>query len=62
MAGRSQSKTTTNHDEIRQWAEARNGRPAVVKSTRRKGDDTGILRIDFPGYNGSDRWLLGCLP
>jgi hypothetical protein len=24
-----------------------------VKSTRRKGDDTGILRIDFPGYSGS---------
>jgi hypothetical protein len=24
-----------------------------VKSTRGKGDDTGILRIDFPGYSGS---------
>jgi anaerobic selenocysteine-containing dehydrogenase len=53
MASRSQSKTTTDHDEIRQWAEARGGRPAVVKSTRGKGDDTGILRIDFPGYSGS---------
>jgi hypothetical protein len=52
MANRSQSKSTTDHDEIRQWAEARNGRPAVVKSTRGKGDDTGILRIDFPGYSG----------
>jgi hypothetical protein len=24
-----------------------------VKSTRGKGDDTGILRIDFPGYSGA---------
>jgi hypothetical protein len=54
MATRSQSKSTTDHDEIRQWAEARNGRPAVVKSTRGKGDETGILRIDFPGYSGSE--------
>jgi anaerobic selenocysteine-containing dehydrogenase len=53
MASRSQSKTATDHDEIRQWAEARGGRPAVVKSTRGKGTDSGILRIDFPGYSGS---------
>jgi hypothetical protein len=53
MATRSQSKSTTDHDEIRHWAEARNGRTADVKSTRGKGDDTGILRIDFPGYSGS---------
>jgi hypothetical protein len=53
MATRSQSKTSTDHDDIRQWAEARGGRPAVVKSTRGKGDDTGILRIDFPGYSGT---------
>jgi len=53
MASRSQSKTSTNQGEIRQWAEARGGRPAVVKSTRGKGDNPGILRIDFPGYSGS---------
>jgi hypothetical protein len=34
-------------------AEARGGRPAVVKSTRSKGDDPRILRIDFPGYSRS---------
>jgi hypothetical protein len=39
----SESKTTTNHDEIRQWAEDRGGRPAVVRT---KGEG-GILRIDF---------------
>lgn len=40
------SKTTTDHDEIRQWAEARGGRPASVEATA-EGDDPGILRIDF---------------
>lgn len=35
--------TTTDHDEIRKWIEAREGRPAAVR-TRGSG---GILRIDF---------------
>jgi len=39
----SSSTTTTDHDEIRKWAEKRDGHPARVK-TRGKG---GILRIDF---------------
>jgi hypothetical protein len=42
------ARTTTDHDEIRQWAEARKGVPACVKNTGAKGD-AGILRIDFPG-------------
>ncbi|MDQ3890665.1 MAG: hypothetical protein M3312_08990, partial [Actinomycetota bacterium] len=46
MAG--ESKTTTDHDEIRRWVEERGGRPASVKGTG-DGDDAGILRIDFPG-------------
>ena len=51
MAG--ESRTTTNHDEIRKWAEARGGKPATVKRT--EGDDeVGVLRIDFPGYSGKD--------
>ena len=38
--------TTTDHEEIRQWVEANNGRPACVKGTG--GDrDLGVLRIDF---------------
>ncbi|WP_437817235.1 lipocalin/fatty-acid binding family protein [Sorangium sp. So ce1078] len=45
------SKTTIDHDEIRQWAESRGGRPATVKSTEKNGEP-GILRIDFPGYSG----------
>ena len=51
MAG--ETKITTNHDEIRKWAEARGGKPATVKRT--EGDDeVGVLRIDFPGYSGND--------
>ena len=42
----SQGKTTTDHDEIRRWAEARGGRPAHVRKTGGK-DDPGILRLDF---------------
>ncbi len=49
MAG--ETKITTNHDEIRKWVEARGGKPATVKSTA-KGDEPGVLRIDFPGYSG----------
>jgi glutathione synthase/RimK-type ligase-like ATP-grasp enzyme len=42
----SSSATTTNHDEIRRWVEARNGRPAVVKGTEGE-DGEGVLRIEF---------------
>lgn len=48
-----QSKSTTDHDEIRRWAEERGGRPATVAATQ-SSDDPGILRIDFPGYTGED--------
>ncbi|ALI98524.1 hypothetical protein [Rufibacter tibetensis] len=43
------SKTTTDHDTIRKWAEARDGKPATVKGTG-KGEEAGLLRINFPGY------------
>jgi len=48
-----EAKTTTNHDEIRQWVEDRGGRPARVKGTE-KGDSVGLLRIDYPGFTGED--------
>lgn len=47
------STMTTDHETIRKWAEERGGKPAAVKSTH-KGDETGIIRIDFPGYSGSE--------
>ena len=40
------SKTTTDHDTIRRWAEARGGKPARVRSTG-SGEDAGVLRIEF---------------
>ncbi len=56
--------TTTDHDFIRRWVEERGGKPARVKRTG-KGEDPGILRIDFPGFSGEgtleeiewDEWL-----
>jgi len=40
------AKTTTDHDTIRRWAEARGGRPARVKGTG-DNNDPGMLRLDF---------------
>jgi hypothetical protein len=42
-----QAKVTTDHDEIRKWAQARGGRPAAVRRTHSK-DNIGIIRIEFP--------------
>jgi hypothetical protein len=39
----STSNTTTSHEKIRSWIEARNGHPARVKSS----GEGGILRVDF---------------
>jgi hypothetical protein len=52
MAG-SQQTITTDHEEIRRWAEEHDGEPARVRGTG-DGDDPGILRIDFPGGAGED--------
>ena len=47
------AKPTTDHEEIRRWAESRSGRPACVRDTRGAGSGC-LLRIDFPGYSGED--------
>ncbi|MGA2286037.1 MAG: hypothetical protein ABSG55_07205 [Dehalococcoidia bacterium] len=47
MAG--ETKTTTDHETIRKWAEERGGRPSSVARTAGK-NDAGLLRIYFPGY------------
>jgi hypothetical protein len=41
-----EATATTDHEEIRRWAEERGGQPARVRGT---GPDTGVLRICFPG-------------
>ena len=40
------ANVTTDHDKIRNWAEARGGHPATVKDTE-TDDEAGILRLDF---------------
>jgi len=40
-----ESKTTTDHEEIRRWVEERDGNPARVEGTN-------LLRIDYPGFSG----------
>jgi hypothetical protein len=45
------SRVTIDHEEIREWADSRCGRPSVVTGTGTE-DHPGILRIDFPGYSG----------
>lgn len=47
----STSRRTTDHDQIKKWAESRGGQPAAVKRTR-GAKQSGIVRIDFPGYSG----------
>lgn len=49
--GSSSGNVTTDHEEIRRWVEERGGHPACVRGTGNKGD-TGLLRIDYPGYSG----------
>jgi hypothetical protein len=51
MSGTTESttKTTRDHDEIRRWAEARGAKPVRVK-------ETGVIELDFPGYEGGDRF------
>ncbi len=54
MPSKAKATFTTDHDEIRRWAEERGAKPACVRGT---GDphDIGILRLDFPGYTGEDK-------
>jgi hypothetical protein len=42
----SDTKKTTDCEDVRRWAEERGGRPATVEGTE-GGDDAGVLRIDF---------------
>jgi hypothetical protein len=49
------AKTTTDHEEIRQWVEERNGKPAGVAGTRKDGEDVGLVGIDFAEDGDDDR-------
>ena len=47
----SSSHTTTDHNQIRQWAEDRGGKPARVKDAGGEGD---LIRLMFPDAEQSD--------
>jgi hypothetical protein len=40
---------TVDHDEIRRWVEEHKGKPVSIEGTPRRGEEAGVLRIDFPG-------------
>lgn len=50
------SQTTTDHDQIRRWAQARDASPATVAAT---GDDAspGVLTLDVEGYGAGEDQL-----
>jgi len=47
-------RTTTDHEEIRRWAEERGGRPAAVVESESTEVAAGGLRIDFPDYDSGE--------
>ena len=49
----SETKQTTDHEEIRRWAEAHGAAPATVRGTSANGPD--VLRLDFPGGTDEDQ-------
>jgi len=59
------SGATTDHDEIRGWADQHGGRPVKIETPAGKGKDDhgGILRIDFGEKNDNftdvewDEWF-----
>jgi ferritin-like metal-binding protein YciE len=50
---RAGSRTLTDREEIQRWAEERGARPACVRGTGGR-HDTGMIRLDFPGYSGEE--------
>lgn len=46
-------KITTDHNEIKSWAEEHNGMPTVVKNTE-DGPGAGLLRIHFEQSQDND--------
>ncbi|MGF0539054.1 hypothetical protein ACQQ2Q_13745 [Agrobacterium sp. ES01] len=47
------ARQTTDHAEIRNWIEARNGMPAKVNGSR----DEGVLGVEFDKLDDDDREL-----
>lgn len=48
------TRTTTDHETIRKWVQARGGEPAHVRPTADDGDP-GVMRIAFPDHEDRAR-------
>lgn len=46
----SKTKSTTDTTKIKEWSQAREGKPSVVESTYKSDKAGGLLRINFPDY------------
>ena len=51
----SDSKKTTDHQEIKRWVEAHDGVPTVIEDTE-SGKGEGVLRIHFPKASADDQF------
>lgn len=50
MSTKTQSKITTDHSEIKKWAEERGGRPAIISDTEKFSGEA-MIRIKFAEEN-----------
>jgi hypothetical protein len=56
MASDSDTRATTDHDEIRRWAEEHDGVPATARGTSDAGGP-GVLTLDIEGYGAGEDQL-----
>lgn len=52
----SRSRTTTDHDEIRSWAEQHDAVPATARGTQ-AGAAPGVLTLDVEGHGAGEEQL-----
>ncbi|WP_439880873.1 hypothetical protein ACSX1A_17170 [Pontibacter sp. MBLB2868] len=50
----SEAKKTTNHKEIKDWAEKQGAVPAIIKGTENDGSGEGLLRMHFPDQSSNN--------
>ncbi len=55
----SESKLTTDHQEIQKWVEARGGKPSVVRGTEDNEELEGLLRIRFSDESKDNLKAIG---
>ena len=43
----------SNHASIQRWVEQRGGCPATITDTSETGEESGVLRVEFPGHGAA---------